>query len=150
MLNRLGVTAQKDGLRTMHSVIDVSTHGPGLYDITASVTECIAEARAGSGLVNLFIQHTSASLVIQENADPTVLQDLRTFFDDIAPRIRAYRHNSEGDDDMPAHIRAALTQSNLLIPFEDNRLMLGSWQGVFVFEHRDRPHTRRVLATTIS
>jgi secondary thiamine-phosphate synthase enzyme len=96
------------------------------------------------GLLTVFIRHTSASLTIQENADPDVCLDLADFFASLAPRNHAYRHSAEGPDDMPAHIRSALTQTQLSIPLSNGRLALGTWQGVYVFEHRDRAHQRQV------
>ena len=99
-----------------------------------------------SGLLVVFLRHTSASLLIQENADPDVLRDLDTFFDRLVPQSGdTYRHSTEGPDDMPAHIRAALTQTQLSIPIVDGRLGLGTWQGLYVYEHRDAPHTRQLL-----
>ena len=131
-------------MRQEQTSFEISTRGPGLTDFTASIRKWLAEIGAGQGLVTLFIRHTSASLVIQENADPDVLADLDDFFQDVAPRTRDYRHSAEGPDDMPAHIRAALTQTNLSVPVEGGRMTLGTWQGIYVFEHRDRPHRRQV------
>ena len=131
-------------MRQEQTSFEISTRGPGLTDFTASLRSWLAEIGAGQGLVTLFIRHTSASLVIQENADPDVLADLDDFFRDVAPRTRDYRHSAEGPDDMPAHIRAALTQTNLSVPVEGGRMALGTWQGIYVFEHRDRPHRRQV------
>lgn len=128
-----------------HTVFDVPTSGPGLVDITGQVRGWLSERQVEEGLLTLFIRHTSASLVIQENADPDVLADLQDVFADLAPRRRAYRHAAEGPDDMPAHIRAALTQTSLSIPVTGGRLALGTWQGIYVFEHRDRPHRRNVV-----
>ncbi|MEM9232634.1 MAG: secondary thiamine-phosphate synthase enzyme YjbQ [Pseudomonadota bacterium] len=122
----------------------VDTRGPGLVDITRHVRDWLESEGGRDGLLTLFIRHTSASLVIQENADPDVLRDLKDFFQDVAPRTRAYRHDAEGPDDMPAHIRAALTQTSLSIPVTDGRMELGTWQGIYVFEHRDHPHKREV------
>lgn len=131
-------------MRQEQTSFEISTRGPGLTDFTASIRKWLTEVGAGDGLVTLFIRHTSASLVIQENADPDVLADLDDFFRDVAPRTRDYRHSAEGPDDMPAHIRAALTQTNLSVPVEGGRMTLGTWQGIYVFEHRDRPHRRQV------
>jgi secondary thiamine-phosphate synthase enzyme len=124
----------------------VSTRGKGFYEITAEVVSWLARQSVQTGLLTVFIQHTSASLVIQENADPDVVQDLETFFSGLAPEDdRLYTHTSEGSDDMPAHIRAALTQTQLSIPVVGGRPSLGTWQGIYVFEHRRRPHQRHVV-----
>lgn len=125
--------------------IDVQTSGPGLYEITADV----AAQCSGSGLLTLFIQHTSASLLIQENADPEVQTDLTAFFNRLVPpsddpSMSYLTHTYEGPDDMPAHIKAALLPVNLQIPVHNGRLMLGHWQGIYVVEHRLRPHLRSV------
>ncbi len=125
--------------------LSFETRGQGLYEITHEVAAWLAGQNVSEGLLTAFIQHTSASLTIQENADPAVLYDLQEFFADVAPEDRAYHHRSEGPDDMPAHIRAALTQSHLAVPVIGGRLALGTWQGIFLFEHRSRPHTRQVI-----
>jgi len=125
--------------------IRVQTKGQGLYEITNEViTEC---SRAGvlNGLINLSILHTSASMLIQENADDDVLADLHRYFNGLVPREAEYRHKSEGDDDMPAHIRSALTNTNLSVSIQGYKPVLGKWQGLFVFEHRDRPHARKIM-----
>lgn len=123
--------------------LSVSTRGKGLYDVTREIDAWLGEQKIRDGLLTVFIRHTSASLVIQENADPDVLGDLEEFFARIAPESTgAYRHESEGPDDMPAHIRAALTQTQLAIPVDGGRMALGTWQGVYVFEHRAAPHSR--------
>src|SRR6201992_330594 len=115
----------------------IATRGKGLYPFTRNVEDWLAKQKAEQGLLTIFIQHTSASLVIQENADPDVVLDLRDFFERLAPEgDPRYRHTSEGDDDMPAHIRAALTQTSLSIPVVGGRMALGTWQGLYVFEHR--------------
>ena len=125
--------------------LSFETRGQGLYEITREVAAWLAGQKVSEGLLTAFIQHTSASLTIQENADPAVLRDLQEFFADIAPEDRAYHHRSEGPDDMPAHIRSALTQSHLAVPVIGGGLALGTWQGIFLFEHRTRPHTRQVI-----
>jgi len=125
--------------------IRVQTKGQGLYEITDDViTEC-SHAGVLNGLINLSILHTSASMLIQENADDDVLADLHRYFNGLVPRGAGYRHESEGDDDMPAHIRSALTTTNLSVSVKDYKLVLGKWQGLFVFEHRDRPHDRKIM-----
>jgi secondary thiamine-phosphate synthase enzyme len=126
--------------------VAVSTCGKGFYEITANVAAWLAQQGIETGLLTVFIQHTSASLVIQENADPDVVKDLETFFSGLAPEDdRLYTHTSEGSDDMPAHIRAAVTQTQLSIPVVGGRPSLGTWQGIYVFEHRRRPHQRNVV-----
>lgn len=124
-----------------------STHtaGQGLYEITSQVRSQLAELNVETGILTLFIQHTSASLLIQENADPTVLADLKDFFSRIAPEACAYAHDAEGPDDMPAHIKSALTATSLSIPVIDGQIALGTWQGIYIFEHRRVPHKRRVV-----
>jgi secondary thiamine-phosphate synthase enzyme len=126
--------------------LQVETRGKGLYEITDSLERWLSGQQAADGLLTVFIQHTSASLTIQENADPDVVYDLNQFFGRIAPEDnRLYRHTMEGPDDMPAHIRAALTLTQVSIPIERGRMALGTWQGVYVFEHRARPHRRTVV-----
>ena len=126
--------------------VQVDTQGKGLYDITPRVARWLMENPMENGLLTLFIQHTSASLTIQENADPDVVHDIATFFSRLVPEDnRLYRHTVEGPDDMPAHIRAALTLTQLSIPVVDGRMALGTWQGIYVFEHRTAPHRRRVV-----
>jgi len=124
----------------------LTTRGKGLYEFTGEVATWVASLRFTTGLVTLHIRHTSASLVLQENADPDVLRDLETFFARLAPEDTPwFRHTAEGPDDMPAHIRAALTQSQLSIPIVNGQMALGTWQGIYVFEHRLRPHRRSIV-----
>ena len=126
--------------------LEVRTRGQGLYDITRQIASWVNEQQFSTGLLTVFIQHTSASLTIQENADPDVIHDLNQHFIRLVPEDnRLYRHTIEGPDDMPAHIRAALTDVSLSIPLTNGRLALGTWQGVYVFEHRTHPHTRTVV-----
>jgi secondary thiamine-phosphate synthase enzyme len=125
--------------------VAIKTHGPMLYDFTDQAAKFVDASKIEKGLLTCFIRHTSASLTIQENADPDVLKDLNDFFADIAPHTRNYRHTAEGPDDMPSHIRSALTQSSLSIPVRDGELVLGAWQALYLFEHRDAPHSREVL-----
>ena len=127
----------------MHT-LSADTHGPGLYDITAKVVNWCFEQGIEQGLLTLFIRHTSASLTIQENADPDVRHDLQDYFSRIAPENGPYRHTAEGPDDMPAHIRTALTQTQLTIPVQNGRPVLGTWQGIYLFEHRRFPHRRQM------
>jgi secondary thiamine-phosphate synthase enzyme len=123
----------------------IRTDGKGLYEFTRDVERWVSAQNFATGLLTLFVQHTSASLVIQENADPDVVYDLNDFFSRIAPEDnRLYRHTMEGKDDMPAHIRAALTQTQLSIPVIGGHLALGTWQGVYLFEHRSSAHGRNV------
>ena len=125
--------------------ITVTTAGRGLTDITGRVLAFIAEQAIECGLLTIFCRHPSASLIIPENADPDVLRDLETFFRRIAPEGDHYRHEDEGPDDMPAHIRAALTQTSLSIPVVDGRPVLGIWQAIYLYEHRAQPHRREVV-----
>ena len=130
---------------------EVSTRGKGLYEFTGQVERWVQECRARTGLLTLFVQHTLASLVIQENADPDVVRDLDEFFSRLAPENAPwYRHTVEGPDDMPAHIRAALTQTSISIPVHQGRLALGTWQGIYLFEHRARAHRRSVVAHLVA
>lgn len=131
-------------MRQAAQVLAIQTAGAGLQEITRDVTRWVEAQRMTTGLLTLFCRHTSASLLIQENADPDVARDLEDYFAGLAPESGAYRHQDEGSDDMPAHLRAALTGVQLSIPLVDGRLALGTWQGVYLFEHRRRPHRREV------
>lgn len=133
-------------MRHYTHAVRVDTRGKGLYEITRQVASWLGERELRTGLLTLFVQHTSASLTIQENADPDVVRDLEEFFARLVPEdARWYRHTIEGSDDMPAHIRAALTQTSLSIPIHQGRLALGTWQGIYLFEHRGHPHRRTVM-----
>jgi secondary thiamine-phosphate synthase enzyme len=126
--------------------LTVPTKGKGLYEITGPIAGWQREREVRTGLLTVFVQHTSASLVIQENADPDVIADLDTFFQRLVPEDnRLYRHTAEGPDDMPAHIRAALTATQLSVPVVEGRMALGTWQGVYLFEHRSSSHRRSVV-----
>lgn len=125
--------------------LDFATPGRGMTDISAQIAAWLRSSGADTGLLTLFIRHTSASLTIQENADPDVQSDLLDAFDRLAPENTPYRHSSEGPDDMPAHIKAALTSTSLSIPVSAGRMTLGTWQGVYLIEHRARPHQRHVV-----
>jgi secondary thiamine-phosphate synthase enzyme len=126
--------------------LHVSTKGKGLYKITAEIERWLESVGAASGLLTVFVQHTSASLAIQENADPDVVHDLNIFFNRLVSEdTRLYRHTIEGPDDMPAHIRSALTLTQVSIPVERGQMLLGTWQGVYLFEHRASPHRRTVV-----
>jgi secondary thiamine-phosphate synthase enzyme len=129
----------------------VSTSGRGTYEITRQVDRVVRDAKTDRGLCTVFLHHTSASLIICENADPTVRTDLDRFFARLVPDgDPLYRHQDEGPDDMPAHVRSILTCSSISIPIAGGRCDLGTWQGVFVYEHRTAPHRRRVTVTVIS
>jgi len=131
--------------QALHSLY-IQTLGKGLIEITAQLSAWTAGQNIATGLLTIFCRHTSASLLIQENADPDVLTDLERFFEAIAPEDgKRYIHRSEGLDDMPAHIRAALLQTQLAIPIASGRLVLGTWQGIYLFEHRRAPHQREIV-----
>lgn len=134
----------------MPHLITIDTPGRALIDITGNVESLLASCSVSHGLAHLFVQHTSASLLIQENADPDVQRDLIAYFDLLAPEDGPYRHTAEGPDDMPAHIKSALTSLSLTIPFSDGRLLLGTWQGVYLFEHRRAANQRRIAVTFLS
>jgi secondary thiamine-phosphate synthase enzyme len=129
--------------------ITVPTAGRGMVEITGAVAEFLRHAGAAEGLMNLFIRHTSASLTIQENADPAVQADLLDALDHLAPEDFGWRHASEGPDDMPAHVKAMLSDVSLSIPVCGGRMQLGTWQGIYLIEHRSRPHRRELLACFI-
>jgi secondary thiamine-phosphate synthase enzyme len=141
---------EKARIQRMQTHFAIQTTGPGLYEFTRQAVNFVANAGVESGLLTLFVRHTSCSLLIQENADPDVKRDLDAFFSRLVPRAgdpsMAYLlHRLEGDDDMPAHIKAALTQTSISIPVADKRPALGTWQGIYLFEHRDRPHDREII-----
>lgn len=130
-------------MRQAAHILAVETRGRGLHEISRPVADWVAGVGLRTGLVTLFCRHTSASLLIQENAAPEVRRDLEAYFDRLAPEDPGrYEHDDEGPDDMPAHLRAALTAVSLSIPLIDGRLALGTWQGIYLFEHRRRPHRR--------
>ena len=123
--------------------IKINTEGQGLYDFTDKTISWIKKQKISNGILNINILHTSASLVVQENADPDVLHDLKNFFDKLAPMDnKLYKHTTEGKDDMPAHIKSALTNNQITLSIKDKKLMLGTWQGLYLFEHRIENHTR--------
>ena len=124
------------------NTLKIKTKGQGLYEFTSNIVKYVNEEKIENGLLTIYIKHTSCSLLIQENADSDVKKDLLTFFSKIAPENENYIHKSEGSDDMPAHIKSSLTQTNLSIPIENYQIVLGTWQGVYLFEHRKSPHTR--------
>jgi secondary thiamine-phosphate synthase enzyme len=127
------------------SVLSVQTSGRGFVDLTSEIARFVSDAAAIEGAVTLFIRHTSASLTIQENADPSVLSDLTTALDRLAPEDAGWSHDSEGPDDMPAHVKTMLTTTSLQIPIMERKLMLGTWQAIYLVEHRSRPHRREVV-----
>ena len=126
------------------ALLTVQTHGEGFVDLTADVAKFAREANAQEGAVTLFIRHTSASLTIEENADPTVLDDLLTALDRLAPEDAGWRHDTEGPDDMPAHVKTMLTSTSLQVPVLESALNLGTWQAIYLIEHRVRPHRREI------
>jgi secondary thiamine-phosphate synthase enzyme len=129
-----------------NTTLTISTHGKGLYCFTEQVEQWLSKQRINNGLLTVFIQHTSCSLVIQENADADVQHDMRDFFERlVAETDEGYRHTIEGPDDMTSHIRSALTHTSIAIPVISGKLTLGTWQGLYVFEHRRRPHERHVV-----
>ena len=132
-------------MRQTETELEISTHGQGLYEITRQVAHFVYGSEMSTGLLTVFCRHTSASLIIQENADPDVQTDLQEFFSRLVPENLSWlRHTSEGPDDMPAHIKGALTASSLAIPVTNGAMALGTWQGIYLFEHRTRPHARRI------
>ena len=124
--------------------LDVHTTGKGFFEINVALQSWLDRIDADDGLLTLFMRHTSASLTVQENADPTVMTDLTNALDGLAPQRPDYHHSSEGPDDMPSHIKSMLTQTSLAIPVNKGQLALGTWQGLFVIEHRSQPHTRQI------
>ena len=132
---------------TMQSILKIKTQAKSFTEITQKISEIVLESTLKTGMCNVFIQHTSASLIITENADPDVRKDLENYFSDLVPESRKYIHDAEGKDDMPAHIRTALTETSMNIPIIDGRLGLGTWQGVYLWEHRDWGHERLVIVT---
>jgi secondary thiamine-phosphate synthase enzyme len=131
-------------LRQSSAVLPIRAKRRGLNEFTSEVREFVAESGIGEGLLTLFCRHTSASLLIQENAAPAAARDLEAFFERVAPEGGPYEHEDEGPDDMPAHLRSALTATQLSIPVMDGRLMLGTWQGIYLFEHRAHPQQREI------
>ncbi len=135
----------------VHSeVLQVRTSGKGTYEITEDVAAVVRQSAISAGTVTVFVQHTSCSLIIMENADPTARHDLERYFDRLVPENESYfQHTSEGADDMPSHIRMVLTRTSEVVPIAESRIQLGTWQGIFLFEHRRAPHRRRVVVTVV-
>ena len=134
-------------MRNFQTVLEIRTQGRGFNNATSALSRAVRESGIVSGLCTVFLQHTSASLVIQENADPAVLRDLERWLADLAPEGRAWEHDDEGPDDMPAHAKTAVTRVSESIPVTGGQLALGTWQALYVWEHRARPHTRRLVVT---
>lgn len=147
--DRFALVASGAASRQAIGRLTVATGGPGFTDITAHFARFVAESGVRNGLATLFCRHTSASLTIQENADPDVRTDLMTALDRLAPRGDLYVHGAEGPDDMPAHIRSMLTGASLSVPVLSGRPALGAWQGLYLVEHRDAPHRREILVNVI-
>lgn len=135
----------------VHSeVLQVRTSGKGTYEITEEVAAVVRQSAISAGTVTVFVQHTSCSLILMENADPTARQDLEKYFDRLVPENQSYfQHASEGTDDMPSHIRMVLTRTSEVVPIAESRIQLGRWQGIFLFEHRRAPHRRRIVVTVV-
>jgi secondary thiamine-phosphate synthase enzyme len=132
----------------MHrEIVEIRTRGQGFVDVTPEIAAVVARSRIATGLCHVFVQHTSASLVIQENADPAVLRDLARWLSDVAPESRNWEHDAEGPDDMPAHARSAVTRTSETLPVHESRLALGTWQALYLWEHRSSPHGRRLVVT---
>ena len=129
--------------QTISNII-VNTNGPSLVEITNNIKIWILKNKLKRGILNLYLLHTSASLLIQENADPSVLEDLVTFYSKLVPLNNTYKHQSEGEDDMPAHIKSSLTNTSISVSIHEKKLMLGTWQGIFLFEHRESEMTRKI------
>ena len=129
--------------------LEIRTTPKSFWDITSQVQDFVTESNIQNGVCHLFIKHTSASLVIQENYDPSVRQDFETIFSNLAPEDFPYVHNMEGKDDMPAHIRSALTSTSEAVPVMNGKLSLGTWQGIYVWEHRDQTHNRKVMVSMV-
>jgi secondary thiamine-phosphate synthase enzyme len=139
-----GIVIMSAGVCHLSGAVSIETRGEGFYGVGRELQCCLSRMRAGSGLLSVFCTHTSASLCIQENADPDVLTDLGAALRKLAPETTAYRHQSEGPDDMPAHIKTMLTATQLSLPVRNGRLALGTWQEVYLIEHRAAPHHRRL------
>jgi secondary thiamine-phosphate synthase enzyme len=137
-------------MRVHHGQVEVRTKGKGTYEITDAIQAQIDEARMVNGTATIFVQHTSCSLIIMENAAPAARRDLEEFFDRLVPEDSDYfEHDDEGPDDMPSHIRMVLTRTSETVPIAGGKMRLGTWQGIFLFEHRRDPHRRRILVTIL-
>jgi secondary thiamine-phosphate synthase enzyme len=137
-------------MRVHSASFTVPTHGKGTYEITGQVAAALAQGGVGSGTVTVFVRHTSCSLIIMENADPAARRDLEEFFERLVPEDTPYfEHTAEGGDDSTSHIRSVLTRSSEVIPLVDGRMQLGTWQGIFLFEHRRAPHRRQIVLSIV-
>jgi secondary thiamine-phosphate synthase enzyme len=136
-------------MKVSHDTITIATPGRGFFDVTDRVREVVAARGVRTGLCSVFVRHTSASLLIQENADPRVLRDLERWLDRIAPESADYSHDDEGPDDMPGHLKSSVTRASESIPIIDGRLALGTWQGIYLAEHRRAPHPRQLVVTVL-
>jgi len=137
-------------LHIQHETITIETRGKGTVEITGRVDEILKSSRITEGVVTVFVRHTSCSLVIMENADPSARRDLHEFFERLVPEDTPwFQHTIEGPDDMPSHLRMALTRTSESIPVSSGRMLLGTWQGIFLFEHRRAPHTREIVVTIV-
>jgi secondary thiamine-phosphate synthase enzyme len=132
-------------VKVFQRTLRIATHGRGFVDVTREVAQVVAESKVQTGLCTVFLRHTSASLVVQENADPAVLRDLGRWMDELAPEGGRYEHDTEGPDDMPSHLRAAITRSSEAIPVTGGALALGTWQALYVWEHRRAGHRREIV-----
>ncbi|SER50315.1 secondary thiamine-phosphate synthase enzyme [Faunimonas pinastri] len=147
MTTTLGPIGETTHGRICRATLAIETRRPGFTEITGELARFLRQAQAGDGLLNVFVRHTSASLTVQENADPDVRTDLMTALDRLAPRDFGWVHDAEGPDDMPAHVRTMVTDASLVLPVAEGRLQLGTWQGIYLIEHRDRPHRRTIVLT---
>ena len=136
-------------MQVQHKKFEVRTNGKGTYEITDNVQDKIAKSGVRNGVVTIFVQHTSCSLTTMENAAPAARRDMERFFDQLVPEDADYEHDDEGPDDMPSHIRTVLTRTSETVPIIDGKMQLGTWQGIFLFEHRRAPHRRKVSVTII-
>lgn len=136
---------QVDAVKVHQENLDIGTRGRGLVDVTSKVHAVVAASGVTTGLATVFVQHTSASLVIQENADPSVRRDMDAWMNRIAPEDADYEHDAEGPDDMPSHLRATITKTSEVVPVTRGRLALGTWQAIYLWEHRRTPHTRTIV-----
>lgn len=136
-------------MKVHHDQLEMRTTGKGTYEITDAVQEKIDKSGVRNGTVTIFVQHTSCSLTVMENAAPAARRDVERFFDDLVPEDADYEHDDEGPDDMPSHIRMVLTQTSETVPVAESRMQLGTWQGIFLFEHRRDSHQRRISLTII-
>src|SRR5881275_1598109 len=136
-------------MKVLHEQLAVSTNGKGTYEITDEIQDKIRKSGVRNGMVAIFVQHTSCSLTTMENAAPAARRDVERFFEELVPENADYEHDDEGPDDMPSHIRMVLTRTSETVPIVDGRIQLGTWQGIFLFEHRRDPHRRKVSVTII-